>query len=377
MIVLSRTDRSVLGRWWWTVDRWGVAAISFLVIVGIVLSYAASPGVAVRYDYAQFHFVYRNFLFLVPSLMVLFAVSLLTPRQVRRVAALVFVLALALLVVTPFIGAEIKGARRWIRVGIVSVQASEFVKPAFIVLSAWLFSEQNRDHSIPGNLLAALLYALIIGLLFLQPDFGQIMLLSFTWGAMFFFSGLSWPWMAGLGGLAATGATGAYFYLPHVTSRIDRFFDPSSGDTYQVDRAMDAFQAGGLWGLGPGEGLVKRFIPDAHTDFVFAVAGEEFGLISCLLLAGVFLFFVIRCLSRATAEEDHFIQLTIAGLACLFGFQALINMAVTLSLIPAKGMTLPFISYGGSSLMATSLTVGMLLALTRRRGATALSNEFA
>ncbi len=376
MIVLNRTDRSVLGQWWWTVDRWGVAAIVLLVAIGILLSFAASPGVAVKYDYPQFYFVYRNFLFLAPSLAILFAVSLLTPRQVRRVAALVFVLAFVLLVLTPFIGTEIKGARRWIKIGSFSLQASEFIKPAFIVLSAWMFSEQNRDQSIPGNTLAILMFLSVVGLLVLQPDFGQILLLSLAWSLMFFFSGLSLPWIATLGSGALSGVVAAYLYYPHVTSRIDRFIDPSSGDTYQVDRAMDAFQAGSLFGMGPGEGLVKRYIPDAHTDFVFAVAGEEFGLIACLILVGIFFFFVIRCLRRAVAEEDHFIQLTIAGLVSLFGLQALINMAVTLSLLPAKGMTLPFVSYGGSSLMANSLTIGMLLALTRRRGATARGHEF-
>ncbi len=376
MMAITRTDRSLFAQWWWTVDRWSVAALLSLVAIGAMLSFAAGPSAAARYDYPQFYYVYRNLFFLLPSLVVLFAASLMTPKQVRRLAAVVFLVALVLLVLTPIFGADPKGARRWIKIGAFSLQASEFAKPGFIVLSAWLFAEHNRDASIPGHVLSGILLAIVIALLLMQPDFGQIMLVTLVWGVMFFFSGVPLKWLAVLGAHALAGTVAAYLYFPHVASRIDRFIDPSSGDTYQVDRAMEAFRTGGLVGLGPGEGQVKQYIPDAHTDFIFAVAGEEFGLVACLILVGIFFFFVTRSLLRAMNETDHFVQLASAGLVSLFGLQALINMGVNLSLLPAKGMTLPFVSYGGSSLLATSLTAGMILALTRRRGSTARACEF-
>lgn len=366
MISLNRTDKSVLSQWWWTVDRWSVVAVVCLIVIGAVLSLAASPAIAMKYEYPVFHYVNRTLLYLAPSTLLLFSASLLTPVQVRRLAAVVFLISIVLMILTLFIGPEINGARRWIRIGSFSLQPSEFVKPSFVVLCAWLFAEKNRNSRTPGNLVGTLLLALVACLLFYQPDFGQILLLAAVWATMFSMAGMPSVWIAGLGTATGLGLVAAYSYLPHVASRVDRFFDPTRGDTYQTDKALEAFRAGGLLGRGPGEGTIKNFIPDAHTDFIFAVTAEEFGLIACLVIVGIFCFVVARSFARAMSVDDHFIQLASAGLVTLFGLQAFVNMGVSLNLLPAKGMTLPFISYGGSSSLAMALGVGMLLALTRR-----------
>ncbi len=375
MTSLNRTDRSILAQWWWTVDRWSAVAVVCLIAIGAVLSLAASPAIALKYDYPTFHYVNRTLIYLVPSILLLFSVSLLTPRQVRRWSAIIFVVGIALMILTLFVGVEINGARRWIKIGSFSFQASEFVKPAFVVLVAWLFAENNRNPKVPSNLISALLFALVAYLLFCQPDFGQILLLAAVWTTIFFMAGMSLTWIVGMGVTAGLGVSAAYYYLPHVASRVDRYLDPTVGDTYQIDKAVEAFRAGGLLGRGPGEGTVKNYIPDAHTDFIFAVAAEEFGLIACLIIVGIFCFIVARSLMRAMSADDHFVQLAAGGLVTMFGLQAFVNIGVSLSLLPAKGMTLPFVSYGGSSLLAMALGVGMLLALTRRWTISSLTVE--
>ncbi len=367
MIRLSRANRSALSEWWWTIDRWTVVAILALVALGIILTLAASPAVANRLSLNSFHFVYRQAVFLVPALVVIFGISFLTTRQVRRLAVCVFFGGLVLMLGTLLIGPEIKGATRWLPLGRFSLQPSEFVKPAFVVLVAWMFAEGARNKSVPGMSLAFVAYAFFVGLLVLQPDFGQATLVTLVFGGLLFMVGISWFWIIGLGAVGIGGAITAYQLVPHVASRVDRFMDPASGDTYQIDRAMEAVRAGGLLGRGPGEGAVKLILPDAHTDFIFAVAAEEFGVLAGVLIIGLFGFIVIRTLLRALDETDLFVQLAVSGLTLLIGAQALINLAVNLNLMPAKGMTLPFISYGGSSLLALALATGMLLSLTRRR----------
>ncbi|MGB5949831.1 MAG: putative lipid II flippase FtsW [Parvibaculum sp.] len=367
MIRLARTNRSQLAEWWWTVDKWTLFGLFCLMLIGGVLTLAASPAVAMRIHLPPFHFVYRQLFFLMPTIMVIVGVSLLNVRQVRRLAAITFACAFTLMVLTIFIGPEVKGAHRWLQIGPLAIQPSEFVKPSFIVLAAWMFAEAQRTPGFPGTLIAIALYGMVVGILALQPDFGQLMLVTMVFGAIFFMAGLSWRWIVSLGVVAIVGALAAYTLMPHVASRVDRFLNPESGDTYQIDRALDAFHTGGFFGRGPGEGSVKRILPDAHTDFIFAVAAEEYGVIVGLLIIGLFSFIVMRTLNRAMDEPDLFIQFASCGLVALFGLQALINMSVNVNLIPAKGMTLPFISYGGSSMIALGLTMGMLLALTRRR----------
>jgi cell division protein FtsW len=365
--MISRARRTLFSEWWWTVDRLMIGAVLALMLIGIVLLLAASPPVAIRLGLDPFYFVHRQALFLLPALTVLFATSLLSPRQVRRVALVVFLVSLALVAATLFIGPEIKGARRWLNLFGMSLQPSEFLKPAFVVLVAWAFSESGRRPEMPATLLAFGLLALPVILLVQQPDFGQTVLLTLAWGALFFLSGLRWIWTVGLTSAAAIGLLAAYKLIPHVAIRFQRFANRGSGDSFQIDTSLESFMRGGWFGRGPGEGTVKRILPDSHTDFIFAVAAEEFGLILCLILLGLFAFIVLRALAYALREEDAFTRLAVAGLALLFGFQSAIAMAVSLSLIPAKGMTLPFVSYGGSSLISLAFGVGMLIALTRKR----------
>src|SRR5579859_1567273 len=365
--MLSREQRNPLNDWWWTVDRLQLAAIFALILGGIILSLAASPPVATRIGLDPFHFFNRHVLFLLPSFIVLIGASFLSPQQIRRTALIVFGLSVVLIVLTLLFGPEVKGSRRWITLIGVNIQASESAKPAFVVLAAWLFAESTKRPEMPATSMALILLLMLVSLLVMEPDFGQTMLILMVWGALFFIAGMRMIWVLGLAGAAGAGLFTAYLLVPHVAGRIQRFMNPASGDTFQVDTAMEAFSNGGWFGLGPGEGIAKRSLPDSHTDFVFAVAAEEFGIILCLALLALFAFIVIRALSRAYANDDMFARFAASGLAIMFGVQAAINMAVNLQLIPAKGMTLPFISYGGSSMVSLSYGVGMMLALTRLR----------
>jgi cell division protein FtsW len=306
-------------------------------------------------------------MFILPAFAVMIGISFMSPRQVRRSALIMFGISVVLLAATLVFGAEVKGSRRWISIAGVSIQASEFAKPAFVVLVAWLFSESARRPEMPATSMALGALLLVVALLVLEPDFGQTLLVLMVWGTLFFMAGMRMIWVAGLAGAAIGGLFGAYLLVPHVARRIKRFMDPASGDTFQVDMATESFARGGWFGQGPGEGTIKRILPDSHTDFVFAVAAEEFGIILCLALVALFAFIVIRTLRIAYRNDDLFTRFAAAGLAILFGTQSAINMAVNLHLIPAKGMTLPFISYGGSSMISLAYGMGMLLALTRQR----------
>jgi len=372
--MLSREQRNPLSEWWWTVDRAQLGAILVLMLCGVILSLAASPPVATRIGLDPFHFFNRHVLFLLPSFTVLMGVSFLSPRQIRRSALIVFTVSILLIVATLLIGPEVKGARRWITLIGVNIQASESAKPAFVVLAAWLFAESARRPEMPATSMALALLLMLVTLLVMEPDFGQTMLVLMVWGALFFIAGMRMIWVVGLAGAASAGLFGAYLLVPHVAGRIKRFMNPASGDTFQVDTAMEAFGNGGWFGLGPGEGIAKRSLPDSHTDFVFAVGAEEFGIVLCLALLALFAFIVIRALSRAYASEDTFARFAASGLAIMFGVQAAINMSVNLQLIPAKGMTLPFISYGGSSMISLAYGVGMMLALTRHRPRTEMES---
>lgn len=367
MTTISRTDTSVLGRWWWTVDRWALAAIAAIAFVGVIMILAASPAVAQRLHLDGFYFVRRQFALLLPALALMIGVSLLNPVQIRRLAVLGLGIGIGFLVLTFFHGVEIKGARRWISLGSFSLQPSEFVKPCFAVVSAWMLAEQKKGEGVPGNLISAALFLMLASLLLLQPDLGMAVVVSAIWFAQLFLAGLPIFWVVALVILGVGGIGGAYLMLPHVASRIDRFLDKSAGDSFQVSRSLEAFRNGGLWGRGPGEGMVKDVIPDVHADFIFAVAGEEYGLFVCLLIVGLFAFVVVRGLLRLRSDSNLFVILASTGLLVQFGLQAFINMASSLHLMPTKGMTLPFISYGGSSLLALALGVGMMLSLTRRR----------
>ena len=367
MTTFSRADNSVMGRWWWTVDRWSLAAIVTLMAFGTMLALASSPAVAERIGVDSLYFVKRHLVFLPIAAAVIIAASLMTPVQIRRLALIAFAGCLVGLGATLLFGIEINGARRWLSLGGLSLQVTEFAKPTFAVVTAWLLAEKVRDANFPGYSFAVVSFALLVGLTISQPDMGQTAIIGAVWMTQFFVAGLPMWLVVGLIVLGLAGLAGSYMTLAHVASRIDRFIDPATGDTYQIERSIEAFSNGGLFGQGPGEGTVKNVLPDAHADFVFAVAGEELGLILTLVIVALFAFIVLRGLVRTMGENNLFVLLAVSGLLVQFGLQTLINMASSLQLIPTKGMTLPFISYGGSSLLAIALGIGMVLALTRRR----------
>lgn len=368
---LSRDDPSLLAEWWFTVDRVLLAVMLSLVAAGVVLTLAASPAIAIRKGLPAFHFVERHAVLALLAIIVMIVISTVGDQGVRRLALGIYLGALALMVAVLLIGPEINGARRWIRLGGLSLQPSEIAKPGFIVLAAWLLTEASRRPDMPGRGLAVGAYLVLAVLLALQPDIGQAALVTAMFGIMFLISGQPLKWAAALLAVAIAGAAAAYAAFPHVRQRIARFLDPASGDTFQTDRALQSFVDGGLFGRGPGEGTIKSVLPDAHTDFILAVLAEEYGAVACLALLALFAILTLRAMLRGLSDLDPFRQLAVVGLAGLIGVQALINIGVNVGLLPAKGMTLPFISSGGSSIIGVAVSAGLLLALTRRRIETA------
>jgi cell division protein FtsW len=372
----SRTDRSPLGIWWWTIDRLLLAAVAGLIFLGVALSFASSPAAAARIGIDDpFHFASHQCVYAAIAAVLVLSASLMSPRGVRRVAFVVYTLAILVMMALPVVGHSAKGAQRWLQFGGFSLQPSEFVKPALIVLAAWMFAEGQKGEGVPGVSIAFALYGLTVALLLIQPDVGQTVLITIAFGAAFFMAGVPFRWILVLGGVASAGLFSTYFLFAHVAARVTKFLSPDKADTHQITRASEAIAAGGLFGRGPGEGVMKRHVPDLHTDFIYSVAAEEYGLLFSLLLIGLFAFVTLRGLFRAMRLTDPFEQVAGAGLFVLFGQQALINIAVNLNLIPTKGMTLPFISYGGSSMIAMGLTLGLALALTRKRTSLPVSAE--
>ena len=375
----ARTDRSRLGVWWWTTDHILLGVVGILMTLGVLLSFASSPAAAARMNVGDpFHFAVRQCVFAVIGAGFLLGASALSPKGVRRVAFFIYLGAIAVMMALPFMGHNAKGATRWLEFGGFSLQPSEFMKPALIVLVAWMFSEGQKGEGVPGVSIAFGLYFLSIGLLLIQPDVGQTILITIAFGAAFFVAGVPMRWIAGMLAAAVAGGVTIYFTFDHVASRVHKFLSPDKADTHQIDRAQEAIAHGALFGRGPGEGVMKRHVPDLHTDFIYSVAAEEYGLIFSLFLITLFAILVTRGLYKAMKLSDPFEQIAAAGLFVLVGQQAFINVAVNLNLIPTKGMTLPFISYGGSSMMAMGLTLGFALALTRRRpGAYAATDSLA
>lgn len=366
MIQPSRIDPSLFGRWWWTVDRWMLLSLLVLSVVGILMVMAASPAVANRLGLEPFHFVWRQSIYFIPALVALIFISFLSPLSIRRVALAGFLIALITCAATPLIGHEVNGASRWLRLGSFVLQPSEFVKPTLVVVTGWMLSERHKSAAFPGNAIAATLVVVVLAILIAQPDFGMAVLVAVVFFVQLLVAGLAAIWIAILAAIGLMSLLLGYLFLPHVAARIDRFLDPSSGDSYQVDKALEAFSNGGVLGRGPGEGVVKFVLPDAHSDFIFAVIGEEFGLFASLAIVALFSFIVLRGFLRLLHEQNLFILLSASGLLTQFGMQVLVNMGVNLRLLPAKGMTLPFISYGGSSLLALAFAMGMVLGLTRK-----------
>ncbi|MCZ8183016.1 MAG: putative peptidoglycan glycosyltransferase FtsW [Beijerinckiaceae bacterium] len=373
--MVTRAERTTFGEWWWTIDRWLLFSFIALMVSGFLFGLAAYPPVANKLGLPTFHFVNRQAAFLLMACAIMIGTSFLNPRQVRRLALLLFLAGLAMVILTLFYGSEVKGARRWLNLPGFSLQPSEILKPAFVVMAAWAFSERQTRQDMPSLTIAMLILPLAVVPLIRQPDLGQTILISAVWCGLFFLAGLHILWVIGLAGLGVSGLFLAYRFLPHVTDRIDRFLNKGNGDTFQTDMALESFLSGGWFGRGPGEGTVKRSLPDSHTDFLFSVIGEEFGAITCILVVLVFGFIVVRGMMRARANADPFCRMAGAGLIMLFGLQSFINMAVNLNLVPPKGMTLPFLSYGGSSLLSVALSSGFLLALTRKRPKSALTDR--
>ena len=365
MKIFDRTNQTVFGAWWWTVDRTMLSLFLILMMCGVALVTTASPSVANRIGLGDYHFLLRHLVFLVPSIGFLIGISLLSAKYVVRFATLLYIGAAVMMIAVLLVGMEIKGAQRWLHVFGFSIQPSEFIKPAFVLMSAWLMGMQKTQVNFPGNALTAGLYLLTVSLLLLQPDLGMTVVVTAVWAIQIFLAGFPFRWLIGFVMLGIVGLVVAYSTFSHVQSRIDRFLHPETGDNYQVERSMEAFQNGGVFGTGPGQGEVKLRLPDSHADFIFSVAAEEMGLVFIFILVGLLLYILLRGFNRLMDSLDMFKILAVGGLLSMFGLQALIHMGSSLSLLPTKGMTLPFMSYGGSSLMATAIAMGAVLALTR------------
>ena len=365
----SRNDQGAIAKWFWTVDRGLLAAGLTLMALGVALSFASSPA-AILADQSisdPFHYSWRMIVWAGLGLIAMLTSSLLSPRGVRRIAVLALLGSIIVMAALPVIGNEVKGAARWVAIGPFSLQPSEFAKPSLIVFAAWMFAEAQKGQGVPGVSIAFAAWVVTVGLLLIQPDIGQTLLITTTFMAVFFMAGVPLKWVAALAAAGAAGVVGLYFAFSHMRDRLNRFTSPETADTHQIDRASEAIRSGGLVGRGVGEGVMKRSVPDLHTDFIYSVGAEEFGLILSLCMIGLYAFIVLRGMRKAMKLNDPYEQTAAAGLFMLIGLQASINIAVNLNLIPTKGMTLPFVSYGGSSVIAIALGMGMLLALTRRR----------
>jgi cell division protein FtsW len=368
----SRADSRPISRWFWTIDRVLLALVILLVCIGLVLVLGASEPQVHRLAKSRhlvlntMHFFNRQLFFALVGMAFMIGVSFLDRKWIRRLAAIALPVLLICVGLTLLIGDENKGAQRWLSLPGFDLQPSEFLKPCLAVVTAWILSARYDDPNAPAFEVSFALLMVAACLLIMQPDYGQTGLILLVWLAQAMLAGLSFYWI-GIGIVGMISGLGlAYLFVPHVSGRLERFFNPESGDTYQIDKALDAFRSGGLFGVGPAEGVVKWSIPDSHTDYIFAVAGEEFGLLACIAIALLYLAIILRAAKQQLEEEDPFVFLAMAGLVVQFGAQAFINMGVNVALLPSKGMTLPFISYGGSSMLALSLGMGMILALSRR-----------
>jgi cell division protein FtsW len=388
---LSRLDKSILGQWWWTVDRGMLTVFLLMAVLGVVMVASASPPVAAHLKLPHFHFLVRHVIILIPALIMMIGVSLLDQRQIWRLATLLLLGCFAAMIMVLVAGAEIKGAQRWIRILGFSLQPSEFAKPAFIIVGAWMMAFQKQKNAdeistekqgrfkvidaLNANWSVACVYGILITLLLLQPDLGMTIVVTVVFATQIFLAGLPFRYLIGFVLVGVGALVIAYFSFHHVQSRIDRFLYPESGDNYQVERSLEAFENGGIMGVGPGQGVVKLQLPDGHADFIYAVAAEEMGVIFVLILAGLIYGIVLRGIRLLSGFENVFCILAAGGLITMFGLQSFIHIASSLNLIPTKGMTLPFISYGGSSLLAISFSAGAILSLTRRQKKSGISGS--
>lgn len=365
-----KRDTSIFGRWWWTVDHYLLAAVLMLIVIGIMLSFSASPGVAHRIGFPKFFFVKRHLVMVPLSIFLMVFVSLLSPQNIKKFALLTIIVGVFLLMLTFFVGNEVKGAKRWLMILGLSIQPSEFIKPALALVVAWLLAERQADNKFPGVSISCFLVGAILVLLIMQPDIGMTTVILATFLVQLFIAGMPLAIVLISILFGVVGIISSYFFIPHVTKRIDAFLHPELTDPdqmYQIKQSIEAFHHGRWFGCGPGEGIVKRLVPDAHTDFVFSVAGEEYGLFLCIAIIFLFGFIIVRPILRSYKDQNLFVAFGVAGISVQLGIQTFVNIATTLHLIPTKGMTMPFISYGGSSMLAVSIAMGMILALTRKR----------
>ncbi|WP_299687636.1 putative lipid II flippase FtsW [uncultured Tateyamaria sp.] len=366
--VPERIGEPILPKWWRTVDKWSLTCVLILFAIGLLLGLAASVPLAEKNGFGPFHYVTRQAFFGGLAIIVMVVTSMMSPTVVRRLAVLGFLVAFVALALLPFFGTDFgKGAVRWYSLGFASIQPSEFLKPGFVVAAAWMLAASQDLNGPPGRVWSFALCISIVLMLALQPDFGQACLVLFGWGVMYFVAGAPMLLLVGMAALVILGGSVAYSNSEHFARRIDGFLNPDVDPRTQLGYATNAIQEGGLFGVGVGEGQVKWSLPDAHTDFIIAVAAEEYGLVLVLCIIALYTGIVVRSLIRLMRERDTFIRLAGTGLACMFAVQAMINMGVAVRLLPAKGMTLPFVSYGGSSVIASGIAVGMLLAFTRSR----------
>jgi cell division protein FtsW len=373
-----RDGEPILPKWWRTIDKWSLSCVLILCAIGLLLGFAASVPLAEKNGFPPFHYVTRQAIFGGAALVAMIVTSMMSPMVVRRLAVLGFLAAFVALALLPFFGTDFgKGAMRWYSLGFASIQPSEFLKPGFVVAAAWMMAASQDINGPPGKLWSFALCISIVLMLALQPDFGQAALVLFGWGVMYFVAGAPIVLLVCMAGMVIFGGTIAYSNSEHFARRIDGFLSPDVDPRTQLGYATNAIQEGGLFGVGVGEGQVKWSLPDAHTDFIIAVAAEEYGLVLVLCIIVLYTSIVVRSLLRLVRERDPFIRLAGTGLACMFGVQAMINMGVAVRLLPTKGMTLPFVSYGGSSVIASGIAVGMLLAFTRTRAQGEISDLFA
>lgn len=363
----TRNNKSFLSSWWWTVDRVILSSIIIILAFSALMVASASPAVADRIGLDSSYFIKRQIIFIFISFIFILVFSFLNTKQIKVISAFGFLTCLVLMVIVLFYGNEIKGARRWINLAGISVQPSEFIKPFFAVIIGYTLSIKYHIKDFPVYKVSLAIYSIVVILLFLQPDFGMIITISCILAGQFFLAGISMAWVIALTLGGVFGVVIAYIFLPHVAVRINNFIDPTLSENYQVNKSIAAFINGGFFGKGPGEGTVKQSLPDSHTDFIFAVVGEELGVVTCLIVLSIYAIIILRGLVRISNQIELFSAYSVAGLLMIFGVQSIVNMGVSLHLLPTKGMTLPFMSYGGSSMLAVSISIGMILALTKKK----------
>ncbi len=354
-------------KWWWrSIDQQMIIALVILFVFSLMLVTTSGSAVANRIGLGEHYFASRQVIYLALASIIIIFFSAFSKDWLRRFSIVGFIICVIMLILVKFYGYEVKGATRWINILGLSLQPSEFVKPFFVVVVGWILSLKLKEE-FPAVSVCLILYIIVALLLIIQPDFGMLVMITLIFGSQLFVAGMPIFWIMLAVFMLIVGVTVAYLWLPHVTQRINSFLDPNSSENYQVGKSLRAFEHGGLYGRGPGEGALKQVLPDSHTDFIFAVAGEEFGAIICLIIIGIFAFIVIHSILKLLKEEDKFIQLAGSGIITQLGLQSVINIGVTLNLLPTKGMTLPFISYGGSSTLAIAIATGMLLGFTRHK----------